>query len=81
MNIILHIQSDIIEGADMIKDPEKFRNFEIKLLKKKTVDIVQKYTILEAMYKEAVMLGVFPLKNPMEGVENAIKVAKAVNSV
>jgi hypothetical protein len=33
------------------------------------------------MYKEAVTLGVLPLKDPLEGIEIKIKIAKAINSV
>ena len=65
----------------MIQNYKKFHDFEKKLLQRKDCDVTQRYAILDAMYEEAVMLGVFPLKNPMEGVENDIKVAKAVNSV
>lgn len=65
----------------MMQNYEKIRDFEKKLLKKPNRDLAQKYAILEAMYQEAVMFGIFPLKNPMEGVETDIKIAKAVNSV
>ena len=33
------------------------------------------------MYKEAVALGVFPRKDPLEGIEIDIKIAKVVKSV
>ena len=64
----------------MIKNYKKLQEFEKKLLKKK-VDIAQNFKIVEALYKEAVALGIFPLKNPLEGLEIDIKIAKVVNSV
>ena len=65
----------------MIKNHKKLQEFEKKLLKKEKVDIMQNFRIVEALYKEAVALGIFPLKNPLEGLEIDIKIAKVVNSV
>ena len=65
----------------MIKNHKKLQEFERKLLKKEKVDIMQNFKIVEALYKEAVALGIFPLKNPLEGLEIDIKIAKVVNSV
>ncbi|OGL41621.1 MAG: hypothetical protein A2043_07670 [Candidatus Schekmanbacteria bacterium GWA2_38_9] len=65
----------------MIKNHKKLQEFERKLLKKEKVDIMQNFRIVEALYKEAVALGIFPLKNPLEGLEIDIKIAKVVNSV
>ena len=65
----------------MIKNYKKLQEFERKLLKKEKVDIMQNFKIVEALYKEAVALGIFPLKNPLEGLEIDIKIAKVVNSV
>ncbi len=65
----------------MIKNYKKLQQFERKLLKKEKVDIMQNFKIVEALYKEAVALGIFPLKNPLEGLEIDIKIAKVVNSV
>ena len=41
----------------------------------------KKFKILEALYKEAVALGVFPLKDSLEGLEVDIRIAKVINSV
>ena len=65
----------------MIKNHKRLQEFERKLLKKEKVDIMQNFRIVEALYKEAVALGIFPLKNPLEGLEIDIKIAKVVNSV
>jgi hypothetical protein len=36
---------------------------------------------MSALYKEAVALGVFPPKDPLEGIEVKIKIAKVVNGL
>ena len=63
----------------MIK--KEFRKFERELLKKEKVDIMRNFKILEALYQEAVSLGIIPLKNLFDGVEVDIKIAKVINSV
>ena len=37
--------------------------------------------IVDALYKEAVALGALPLKDPLEGIDIAIKIAWVVNNV
>lgn len=63
----------------MIK--KEFRKFERELLKKEKVDIMRNFKILEALYQEAVSLGIIPLKNLLDGLEVDIKIAKVINSV
>ncbi len=66
------------------KDPDKrrdLRKFEIDFLKKEKANIVRNIQIVEALYREAMSLGVIPLKNPLDGIEVEIKIAKVVNSV
>lgn len=65
----------------MITNPKKLRKFEQNLLKTDTTSISQKFRLMDAMFKEARSLSVFPLKDPLEGLETDIKVAKVVNSV
>jgi hypothetical protein len=65
----------------MIKDYEKLNNFEKELLRKTPVNIKENFQIMESLYNEAKILGIFPLKNPLEGIEIDIKIAKVVNSV
>ena len=55
--------------------------FELNVLKKKKADYGRNARIVEGLYHEAVALGAFPLRNPLEGIEVDLKVAKAVNSV
>lgn len=55
--------------------------FELDLLKNEKVDIVRNFRIVQALYKEAVTLGIVPLKNPLDGIEVDLKIAKVVNRV
>jgi hypothetical protein len=59
----------------------EFRKFEIEILRNEKLDIKKKFKIVEALYKEAVALGVFPLKDSLEGLEVDIRIAKVINSV
>jgi hypothetical protein len=65
---------------EMIMNNE-FRKFEIEILRNEKLDTRKKFKIMEALYKEAVALGVFPLKDSLEGLEVDIRIAKVINSV
>jgi hypothetical protein len=65
---------------EMIMNNE-FRKFEIEILRNEKLDVKKKFKIVEALYKEAVALGVFPLKDSLEGLEVDIRIAKVINSV
>lgn len=65
----------------MIKDKKFLQEFEKEIIRSKKADIANNIRIVEALYKEAVSLGVFPLKDPLEGIEVDIKIAKVINSV
>jgi len=64
----------------MIRQDE-FQKFEIEILRNEKLDIKKKFKIVEALYKEAVALGVFPLKDSLEGLEVDIRIARVINSV
>lgn len=64
----------------MIRDHE-FQKFEIEFLKKKKAEMVRNFKMVEALYNEAVTLGVIPLKNPLDGIEVDLRIAKVINSV
>jgi hypothetical protein len=59
----------------------EFQRFEIEFSRNEKLDIKKKFKIVEALYKEAVALGVFPLKDSLEGLEVDIRIAKGINSV
>ena len=63
----------------MIK--KEFHKFEMQLLKKHKADIIKNFKIAEALYNEALVLGIIPLKNPLDGIEVDIKIARVINNV
>lgn len=65
----------------MIKNPEKLRQFENELIRKEKLNVLKNFRIVDAMYKEALALGVFPMKDALSDIEVDIKIARVVNSV
>jgi hypothetical protein len=65
----------------MIKNIEELQAFEAARTRAEKVDVEQNLRILDALYEEALMLGAFPPKDPLEGIEVKIRIAKAVNDV
>jgi len=65
----------------MVRNPRKWRAFEDELLKREKFDIARNFEIFNALYEEARALGVLPAKNPLEGLEVKIKIARTVNRV
>jgi hypothetical protein len=65
----------------MIKNSEKLQAFEAARISAEKVDVEQNLRILDALYEEALMLGALPPKDPLEGIEVKIRIAKAVNLV
>ena len=51
------------------------------MLRLRKPDPAKNFRIIEALYDEAVALGAIPLKDPLNGIEVDIKIAKVVNSV
>ena len=65
----------------MIKNKILLEQFEQDLVKKNKTDYHQNMEIFERMYKEAVYLNAIPLKDPLDGLEVDIKIARVINSV
>ena len=65
----------------MIKDAILLAEFEENELRKEKLDYGSALRIFEAMWKEAMLLGVLPLKDPLEGIEVDIKIARILNDV
>jgi hypothetical protein len=65
----------------MVRNPEKLEQFELEQLRKTPVDYQRNLRIVQALYEEAQHLGTFRRKDPMEGLEHIIALAKAVNLV
>jgi len=65
----------------MLTNYSAYAQFETDLIRRQPVNIAQSFRIVDALYDEAVALGVFPLKNPLEGLDAILTIAKVVNSV
>ena len=65
----------------MVKDSKKLREFEKNFQISQPVNIEQNFKIVEGLYREAISLGILPLKDPLDGIENDIKLARVINSV
>jgi hypothetical protein len=58
-----------------------FQKFEAEILRNERVDIKRNFRLMDALYREAVTLGVMPLKYPLEGLDVDLRIAKAINRV
>lgn len=65
----------------VIADWEKLERLERDLLRRGGTDHAKNLAIANAMWEEAAALGVFPLDDPMQGIEVDLRIARAVNSV
>ncbi len=65
----------------MIIDRRAVEEFEKERIRTEKVDLHKNIAILNALYDEAVALGVFPAKDPLEGLDVVIKIARVVNHV
>lgn len=65
----------------MILNRAELEKFEKELTRAEKVDLHKNLAILDALYEEAVALGVFPLKDPLDGLDVDLKIARVVNSV
>ncbi len=65
---------------NMVKNSKLLQQFE-RSLKKEKPDYQKNMEIFEGMYKEAVYLNAIPLKDPLDGLEVDIKIARVSNSV
>jgi len=65
----------------LIKNKEAVRSLEKAILRKEKPDFSKNIRLVEAMYKEAVFLGVFPLQDQLSGVDIDIRIARVINSV
>lgn len=64
----------------MVKDTRLLAEFEDEQLRKERLSYAQALKIFEAMWKEAVNLGILPSKDPLEGIEKDIELARILNS-
>ena len=65
----------------MVKNSPRLKEFEDNYSREDIPDIRRNLHILDQLYKEAKALSVFPLQDPLSGLEVDIKIAKVINSV
>jgi hypothetical protein len=64
----------------MIKNPSLLQEFEDSFIKIEAMTFDRAMRLFSALYNEAKTLGLFPPKDPMEGIEVDIRIARIINS-
>ena len=65
----------------MIKNPKTLEKFEKKNIKETNLTFKEKLNIYENLWTEALLMKVLPSKDPLEGIEIDIKIARILNSL
>ncbi len=65
----------------MVKNAKFLQDFEDEQTAKDDMTLEQKLSLLNSLYKYALKLGTLPPDNPLEGIEDDIKLAKIINGV
>jgi hypothetical protein len=68
------------DNTPMIRDVEYWRRFEDDLIRREPADHLRNLAIFDALHDEARRLGAFTA-NPLEGLEDCIRLARAVNGL
>ena len=63
----------------MIKNPRAIELFENSLVRQSPVDYRRNLQIVDALYREACLLGIFPLKERLDGIDSDIHLARVMN--
>jgi len=62
-----------------MKNPNLVEEFEKEQIRTRKPDFFQNLRVFESLYKEAMHLGIFPLKDPLDGIDADINLARALN--
>ncbi len=65
----------------MIKDPVFVAEFEREYIRQDKTDYFDSLRLFEEMWKEGVFLGVLPPKDPLEGIDVDLRIARILNHV
>lgn len=63
----------------MIKNPELIQTLEDNLARSQAPDYFSNLRTFEALYQEARLLGILPLRDPLDGIDVDIRLAAALN--
>ena len=64
----------------MIKRPDLLEAFEKEQIHQRPADYFENLRIFEALHQEAQALGVFPLADPLDGIEVDIRLVRALRA-
>lgn len=64
----------------MVETPDLLDEFEKSLIRAQSANYRRNLRIVEELYREACRLGVWPPKDPLEGIEVDIHVARVINA-
>jgi hypothetical protein len=64
----------------MIRDVGALQRFEDSVIRERKLSHQQALRMFEAMWQEGVALGILPPKDPLEGIEVDMRIARIVNS-
>lgn len=64
----------------MITNYDEVRKFEEQFLRDETLSVSQRFALLDGLYAMAVRFGHFKQEDILEGIENDIWLAKALNA-
>lgn len=65
----------------MMRKPQVVRSFEDAYSSARSTDYLENVAIFEAMWVEAVALGILPGIDPLAGIEVDLRLARMINSV
>ena len=63
----------------MIRNVHLVHEWEKRMMAGEKPDLFRNLRLFEALYEEARLLGVLPGKNPLEGIEHKIRLARKIN--
>ena len=64
----------------MNKSRDLVEAFEKCMISREPADYWRNMAIFEALYREAHSLGVLPLKDPLDGIDVDVRLARAINA-
>jgi hypothetical protein len=70
-----------INGVDMIKERKLLLEFEREFIQTEKTDYFKSLQMFEEMWNEGVFLKILPLKDPLEGIEVDLRIARIINHV
>lgn len=64
----------------MIRRPELLQALDDEFARRTPVDFAANRRAYDELYRHAVRLGILPLRDPLEGIETVVRLARALNA-